>query len=141
MATKLLYQVQKTGKTYWREILAILFLLVGIFFFRSERRELRSLEEQVGSANALWVWIGIGITLLYILLQSGMYVTSFKAIASKLSRSNAIELFLKRNLLSVFLPAGGISSLTYSPNSIRKNGLTKMQVHQASGIYAFVSKL
>src|SRR6185369_9324328 len=77
MAKKLLYQVQKTGKTYWREILAILFLLVGIFFFRSERRELRSLEEQVGSANALWIWIGIGITLLYILLQSGMYVTSF----------------------------------------------------------------
>jgi phosphatidylglycerol lysyltransferase len=141
MATKLLYQVQKTGKTYWREILAILFLLVGIFFFRSERRELRSLEEQVGSANALWIWIGIGITLLYILLQSGMYVTSFKAIASKLSWSNAIELFLKRNLLSVFLPAGGISSLAYSPNSIRKNGLTKMQVHQASGIYGFVGLL
>ena len=91
MAKKLLYQVQKTGKTYWREILAILFLLVGIFFFRSERRELRSLEEQVGSANALWVWIGIGITLLYILLQSGMYVTSFRAIASRLSWSNAIE--------------------------------------------------
>ena len=51
MAKKLLHQVQKTGKTYWREILAILFLLVGIFFFRSERRELRSLEEQVGAAN------------------------------------------------------------------------------------------
>jgi len=141
MAKKLLSRVQKTGKTYWREILAILFLLVGIFFFRSERRELRSLEEQVGSANALWVWIGIGITLLYILLQSGMYVTSFRAIASRLSWSNAVELFLKRNLLSVFLPAGGISSLAYSPNSIRKNGLTKMQVHQASGIYAFVGLL
>ena len=141
MAKKLLYQVQKTGKTYWREILAILFLLVGIFFFRSERRELRSLEQQVGAANALWVWIGVSVTLLYILLQSGMYVTSFKAISTRLKWGNAIELFLKRNLLSVFLPAGGISSLAYSPNSIRKNGLTKMQVHQASGIYAFVGLL
>ena len=141
MAKKLLYQVQKTGKTYWREILALLFLLVGIFFFRSERRELRSLEEQVGGANALWVWFGVSVTLLYILLQSGMYVTSFKAISTRLSWANAIELFLKRNLLSVFLPAGGISSLAYSPNSIRKNGLTKMQVHQASGIYAFVGLL
>ena len=46
MAKKLLYQVQKTGKTYWREILALLFLLVGIFFFRSERRELRSLKNR-----------------------------------------------------------------------------------------------
>ncbi len=141
MAKKLLYQVQKTGKTYWREILALLFLLVGIFFFRSERRELRSLEEQVGGANALWVWVGVSVTLLYILLQSGMYVTSFKAISTRLSWANAIELFLKRNLLSVFLPAGGISSLAYSPGSIRKNGLTKMQVHQASGIYAFVGLL
>ena len=141
MAKKLLYQVQKTGKTYWREILALLFLLVGIFFFRSERRELRSLEQQVGAANALWVWSGVSVTLLYILLQSGMYVTSFRAISTRLSWANAIELFLKRNLLSVFLPAGGISSLAYSPNSIRKNGLTKMQVHQASGIYAFVGLL
>ena len=141
MAKKLLYQVQKTGKTYWREILALLFLLVGIFFFRSERRELRSLEEQIGGANALWVWLGVGVTVLYILLQSGMYVASFKAISTRLSWVNAIELFLKRNLLSVFLPAGGISSLAYSPNSIRKNGLTKMQVHQASGIYAFVGLL
>ena len=141
MAKKLLYQVQRTGKTYWREILAILFLLVGIFFFRSERRELRSLEEQVGAANASWVWLGVSVTLFYILLQSGMYVTSFKAISTRLSWINAIELFLKRNLLSVFLPAGGISSLAYSPNSIRKNGLTKLQVHQASGIYAFVGLL
>ena len=70
-----------------------------------------------------------------------MYVTSFKAISTRLSWANAVELFLKRNLLSVFLPAGGISSLAYSPNSIRKNGLTKMQVHQASGIYAFVGLL
>jgi phosphatidylglycerol lysyltransferase len=141
MAKKLFYQVQKTGKTYWREILALLFLLVGIFFFRSERRELRSLQEQVGGANALWVWLGVSVSLLYILLQSAMYVTSFRAISTRLSWANAIELFLKRNLLSVFLPAGGISSLAYSPNSIRKNGLTKMQVHQASGIYAFVGLL
>src|SRR6476646_12030290 len=99
------------------------------------------MEETVRGANTLWVWLGVSVTLLYILLQSGMYVTSFRAIASRLSWSNAIELFLKRNLLSVFLPAGGISSLAYSPNSIRKNGLTKMQVHQASGIYAFVGLL
>jgi phosphatidylglycerol lysyltransferase len=141
MATKLLHQFQKTGKTYWREILAILFLLVGIFFFRSERRELQTLEYQVATANAAWIWLGVSVTIVYIILQSGMYVTAFKAISTHLSWTNAIELFLKRNLLSVFLPAGGISSLAYSPNSIRKNGLSKMQVHQASGIYGFVGLL
>ena len=141
MAKKLLHQFQRTGKTYWREILAVLFLLLGIFFFRSERRELHSLGHQIAAANAVWMWLGVSVTIIYILLQSGMYVTSFTAIGTSLSWANAIELFLKRNFLSVFLPAGGISSLAYSPNSIRKNGLTKMQVHQASGIYAFVGLL
>lgn len=141
MAKKLLYRFQKTGQTYWREILAVLFLLVGIFFFRSERRELHSLEQHIASANTFWIWAGVSVTILYILLQSGMYVTSFTAIGAKLSWAHSIELFLKRNFLSVFLPAGGISSLAYSPNSIRRNGLTKMQVHQASGIYAFVGLL
>jgi phosphatidylglycerol lysyltransferase len=141
MAKKLLYHFQKAGRTYWREILAILFLMIGIFFFRSQRKELTSITHHIAAAQTVWVWLGVSVTAIYILLQSGMYVTSFKTIGSKLSWSNAIELFLKRNFLSVFLPAGGISSLAYSPNSIRRNGLTKMQVHQASGIYAFVGLL
>jgi phosphatidylglycerol lysyltransferase len=78
MAKKLLYQVQRTGKTYWREILALLFLLVGIFFFRSERRELRSLEEQIGGANALWVWLGVRCNRSLYSVTKRMYVTSFK---------------------------------------------------------------
>jgi phosphatidylglycerol lysyltransferase len=141
MAFKLFRHFQKTGKTYWREILAVLFLLIGIFFFRSERRELRSLGHHIATANAVWMWLGVSVTLVYILLQSAMYVASFTAISTRLPWNHAIELFLKRNFLSVFLPAGGLSSLTYSPTNIRKNGLTKMQVHQASGIYAFVGLL
>src|SRR5882724_10628531 len=141
MAVRLLHSVQQTGKTYWREILAVLFLLVGFFFFRSERRELHSLAYHIQTANPAWIWIGIAVTALYILLQSAMYITSFKTIGCRFSLSTSVELFLKRNFLSVFLPAGGISSLAYSPASIRKSGLTKMQVHQASGIYAFVGLL
>ncbi|TMI71195.1 MAG: lysylphosphatidylglycerol synthetase family protein [Bacteroidetes bacterium] len=141
MASKLLADFRKTGKTYWRETLAALFLLIAVFFFRSERAELRSLGTHIANANVAWMWMGAIVTFLYIVLQSGMYVTSFKAISNRLPWIHAIELFLKRNFLSVFLPAGGISSLAYSPGSIRKNGLTKMQVHQASGIYAFVGLL
>ena len=96
MAKKLLHQFQKTGKTYWREILAVLFLLVGIFFFRSERKELHSLENQIASAKTIWVWLGVGVTFLYILLQSGMYVTSFTAIGTRLSWGQFHRAFLKK---------------------------------------------
>ena len=95
MASKLLHHFKRTGKTYWREIIAVLFLLVGIFFFRSERRELHSLQHHIATANAAWVWLGVSVTLVYIFLQSGMYVTSFTAISTRLPWSHAIELFLK----------------------------------------------
>lgn len=141
MPANLFRSVHRTGKTWWREILAVLFLLVGIFFFRSERKELHTLEQHIGAANITWIACGIVVTILYILLQSGMYVTAFNSIGSKLSWLKSTELFLKRNFLSVFLPAGGISSLAYAPSGLRKSGLPKMQVHQASGVYAFTGLL
>ena len=125
-------------KIYWKEILAVFLLLVAIFFFRSERRELLSIFPHLQKADPTWVITGIAVTVLYILLQSLMYISAFNAIGSSLTWGKAIELFLKRNFLSVFLPAGGVSSLAYTPARIRKSGFTKMQVHQASGIYAFM---
>ncbi len=141
MIKQLLITLQKTGKSYWKEILAVLLLLLGLFFFRAERGELASLLPHLHAAIPAWVVAGVIVTGLYILLQAGMYVTSFLAIGSRLSWWYAIELFLKRNFLSVFLPAGGISSLTYAPISLSKSGISKMQSHQASGIYAFVGLL
>lgn len=141
MATTILNSIRKTGKTYGREIFAVLLLLIGIFFLRSQRKELVTLKEHLGAADTLWVYYGFFVTGLYILFQSGMYVYSFFAIGARLSWSRCIELFLKRNFLSVFLPAGGISSLAYAPTNIRKTSISKIQLHHGSGIYAFVGLL
>jgi phosphatidylglycerol lysyltransferase len=70
-----------------------------------------------------------------------MYRASFAAVGSSLQWPYGIDLFLKRNFLSVFLPAGGVSSLAYTPSYLRKNGITKVQTGQASVIYAFVGIL
>jgi phosphatidylglycerol lysyltransferase len=128
-------------KLHWKELLAILFLLLAIYFFRSQRHELSSLIPAIRKANRSWVWVGIFITAGYILLQALMYVYSFKAVGGRLGLFKSTELFLKRNLLSVFLPAGGISSLAYLPENIRRTQVNKQQVHQASGIYGFVGIL
>jgi phosphatidylglycerol lysyltransferase len=125
------------GKIYIKEALAVLLLLVAIFFFRDERKELAAIIPQLHAANGVWILVGFLVTVLYILFQAAMYVASFAAVGSKLSWSYAIELFLKRNLLSVFLPAGGVSSLAYTPSRIRKSGLVQVHIHQASAIYAF----
>ncbi len=126
---------------YWREIISLLMLLLAFIFFRSERRELASIGPSLQQSNPGWVMAGIALSLLYILFQSGIYVKCFAAIGLKLNWLNAVELFLKRNLLSIFLPAGGVSALAYTPSQLRKRGFSKIQVHQASGLYGFTGLL
>lgn len=78
---------------------------------------------------------------IYVFLQGLMYVTSFKSVQLDVKLSDSVNLFLKRNLLSVFLPAGGVSSLAYLPRNIRIKGYKSSKVHQASAIYGFVGFL
>jgi len=124
-------------KLYWREILAVLMILLAFIFFRNERKELLQIVPNIENADGRWLAAGVAVTILYILLQSGMYVTSFLSIRLSLKWLDAIELFLKRNLLSIFLPAGGVSALAYTPSQLRKREFNKTQIHQASGLYAF----
>jgi len=128
-------------KTYWKEIVAIFVLLLAFVFFRSERKELASILPQLQEAKPIWLLVGLAITLLYILLQGLMYIQSFRTIGVSLHIPDAIELFLKRNFLSVFLPAGGISSLAYTTAQLRRRQLKSTQIHQASAIYSYVGLL
>ncbi len=126
---------------YWREIIAFIGLFLAFIFFRSERRELHAIIPHLESANRTWIVIGFAVTGLFFWLQGAMYRKSFAAVRLELPLVQGIVLFLKRNFLSVFLPAGGVSSLAYTPSYIRQRGFGRMQVHQASGIYGFVGLL
>ncbi|CAN5768660.1 bifunctional lysylphosphatidylglycerol flippase/synthetase MprF [soil metagenome] len=128
-------------KIHLKELLSVLFLLLAIYFFRQERHELNAIIPALERSDPSWVLLGIFITFVYILLQAGMYVYSFASVRSKLPWLLAIELYLKRNLLSVFLPAGGVTALAYMPANLRRSEIHKKEVHQASGIYAFTGLL
>ncbi len=125
-------------KLHWKELLGLLFLLIALYFFRQQRRELASLHSSLQHTNLFWLLTGIAFTGVYILLQAALYVYSFLSVGGKISWINAVELFLKRNVISVFLPAGGITALAYLPANIRKSQVNKQQVHQASLIYGFI---
>lgn len=125
-------------KLSWRELLGLLFLLVALYFFRQQRKELISLRSSLAHTNLFWLITGFFFTCIYILLQAALYVYSFLSVRGSISWINAIELFLKRNVISVFLPAGGITALGYLPAGIRKSQVDKQQVHQASLIYGFI---
>ncbi len=128
---------EKKG-SWWKEVLALLFLSGAVFFFWQQRKELATLGNSFSHTNWLWVSIGILLTIVYILLQSALYIFSFYSVNGKISLKDATELFLKRNVMAVFLPGGGFTALAYLPNNIRKRQQDANQVHHASVIYGFI---
>jgi phosphatidylglycerol lysyltransferase len=70
-----------------------------------------------------------------------MYVASFASIRHRIPLWSAIILFLKRNLISVFLPAGGVSSLAFFTGEIEEKGIKRSHINFASTIYGFVGIL
>lgn len=139
MITKFQIFFRKTfAKIRWQEILAVLILFLAFVFFRSERKEMSSILPELYQAKPFWIVAGILLTGVYILLQALMYMFSFRVVGVQLKLMDALELFLKRNFLSVFLPAGGISSLAFTPRQLQRKSYPKNSIHQASALYGFV---
>lgn len=118
-----------------------LFMFLAAWFIFHQKHELNTVRIVISDANIYWILSGLGLVVFYIFIQGVMYVTSFASIDVRLKLWDAIILFLKRNFISVFLPAGAVSSLAFFSNEIEKKGITKTQVYFASSIYAFVGIL
>jgi phosphatidylglycerol lysyltransferase len=131
----------ENSKLLAQAILTIFSIGIGIWFIYHEHTELAGVKQVLFSADLRLVLVGIVLTISYIVLQGLMYVASFASIRCKVPLLSAIVLFLKRNLISVFLPAGGISSLAFFTGEIEKRGISKGQIHFASTIYGFVGIL
>ncbi|HET8572915.1 MAG TPA: phosphatidylglycerol lysyltransferase domain-containing protein [Edaphocola sp.] len=123
------------GKFYWKELLSVLFLLVAFFFFRKEQKELRQVGDILGSLNVAWLIYGLLLALVYIVLQGLMYVSSFAAVGGKIPFIHAVELYLKRNLIGVFLPAGGVTSQAFFKSIPEKQGISHTKTNFASFIF------
>jgi phosphatidylglycerol lysyltransferase len=122
-------------------IFTALFISLAIWFISHEKAELRHVKEILLDADKYWIVAGLCFVILYITILGFMYVFSFAAVNAKVNLSDAIVLYLKRNLAAVFLPAGGVSSLVFFSGEIEKKGVTKTQVYYASSIYAFIGIL
>lgn len=131
----------RAGRFYWKELLSVLFLLVAFYFFRKEQGELRQVREVLSSIHVLWLIYGVLLALLYIVFQGLMYVFSFAAVGAKISFLNAVELYLKRNLIGIFLPAGGVTSQTFFKSIPERQGISNTKTNFASFIFVMISIL
>jgi len=119
-------------------ILAFLFIALAVYFIKHEKTELVQVKQTLLNSQLLYVLAGIGVAVFYIYIQGMMYVFSFRSVGERVTVGSAMILFIKRNFISVFLPAGGISSLAFFTKNIEQQKVSKSKIHVASSIYAFV---
>ena len=121
----------------WKTLLYLTILCLITYFVAHERSDFYKIKIELGKANQLWIYIGFATAFLYVFFQASLYYFSFKTINKRITFSSSVFLFLKRNFLSVFLPAGGVSSLVFFNKEIEKQDISKTQIYLASSIYAF----
>ena len=115
---------------------------LGIYFIRHEQAELQEVQMALQSADVRWVIVGIILMMLFVLIEGMMYKRSFAAIHQKISLSTGILLFLKRNLVSVFLPAGTLTNMLFFNSEVeKKEGIDRTQIYFASTIFSVCSIL
>lgn len=138
---KLILNFRYNASNILRYALTGLFIGLAVWFFKHQRTELHNVKNILFEADPYWIIAGLFLVLVYIFLQGLMYVASFASVNARLNIRHAVILFLKRNFISVFIPAGGVSSLAFFNNPIEKKGISKSQIIYASTIYAFVGIL
>jgi phosphatidylglycerol lysyltransferase len=136
-----IFNSSKNNKTLWQIALAILMLLMSIYFIKNEHLELIEIKKTLKHINVFYLFLGLFVTGIYILFQGLLYVFSFKTLGIKVAIKDALLLFLKRNVVSIFLPAGGFSSLAFFTKPLTKKGLNSTDIYYGSYIYAFTGLL
>lgn len=120
--------------------LGLFFIALCVFFIRQEQSEIANIKGALTKANPMWLAFGLLLILFFIVVQGLMYVFSFKTLHLNIGLGTGVILYLKRNLISVFLPAGMLTNMAFFNKDVeRKEGLTKAQIYFASTIFSFCS--
>jgi phosphatidylglycerol lysyltransferase len=133
--------IRENYKIMFSYVFTLFFIGLGIWFIQHERAELQQVKELVITSKWEWITLGVILSVIYVFVHGEMYRASFAAVGSKVGLIDATVLYMKRNFISVFLPAGGVSSLAFFSGNIEKNGVSKSQINFASSIYGFVGIL
>jgi phosphatidylglycerol lysyltransferase len=129
--------LKENKKLVSEALFALLFIGLAIFFVRHQRAEIHDVRIILGNANPFWMLLGILLTCLYLFMQGLMYFYSFRAVKGHVSLATTLKVYLKRNFVSVFLPAGGVTSLAFFTKDFEHHNISKTKIHFASSIYAF----
>ncbi len=136
------YLPAKTVKAIVSIVLALLMLGLGLHFLFNEGVNMAAVRDTLNQADRRWLYLGISLSMAYIWLHAVMYQQSFKSLGLRVGLGAMTQLYLKRNLFSVFLPAGFLSSQAFFSGEVARS--EKVQEHDvlsASGIFSVAGLL
>ncbi len=118
----------------------LVFMVLGVYFIINERAELIQVRSALAQANYYYLMAGAVSVFLFVIVQGWMYQYSFRALQEKITLKSGILLYLKRNLISIFIPAGTVTSMFFFNKEIeQKHGIDKKHVLVASTIFSVSS--
>ena len=133
-------KIRSHTKIIFQFALGLLSILAGIYFIKHEQTELTQVKLVLFDANGWLVALGLLSVLLFVLVQGWMYQYSFRAVRKRVPFKTAILLFLKRNFISVFIPASTITNIFFFNKDIeKKQGIDKSLIYYASTLFSACS--
>lgn len=133
-------------KKHWKLILQVavglLSMLLAVYFIQHQRAELGEVKTVLLRAKPFWLLSGIMFVFLFVAVQGWMYQYSFRAVQRKIPFKTAILLYLKRNFISTFIPAGMLTNIMFFNKDIEeKQGIGKSYIYYASVLFSICSIL
>ncbi|HPF49944.1 MAG TPA: phosphatidylglycerol lysyltransferase domain-containing protein [Draconibacterium sp.] len=132
---------RRSSKPLWQIALAVLMILMSIYFIKNEHLEVAQIKSTLQQVDGFYLILGLAVTGLYFIFQALMYVFSFRTAGVKVGVQTTLPLYLKRNLISIFLPAGGFSSLMFFTRPLTQKGINNSEIHYSSYIYGLIGIL
>lgn len=127
-------------KTILQIVIGLLSILAGIYFIEHEQTELAQVRSVLLDANAWLLASGILLVLFFVVVQGWMYQFSFRAVQKEIPLKTAMLLYLKRNFISVFIPAGMVTNMFFFNTDIEeKQGIDRTFIYYASTIFTICS--
>ena len=140
MTSSVFHRLKSHTKLILQLMLGLLSILAAVYFIKHEQTELLQVKSVLSNANGWLVSLGILSVLFIVLVQGWMYQYSFKAVKKRIPLKTGILLFLKRNFISVFIPASTVTNIFFFNKDIEKNqGIDKAYIYYASTIFSVCS--
>lgn len=135
--------LRKLLARWWKPAFTVLLLGLCLLFVRQEGPQLAEALRLIPQTPMLVAGVAAVVTGVYLLLNGLIYVYGFRSAGARVPLAEAIQLWLRRNFLSVFLPAGGVAALAFYNRPLRREtptrpALTEQQIYTGALVYIVV---